>query len=63
MSDEQSKQQVIEASREVIAAATLKELRGSYLDVLRKDASLPGAIRLNFDIPGLGTPKYFGDIA
>lgn len=67
MSDEQSKQQVIEASREVIATGHLKNPRGSYLLMSCASGDAPpyqGAIRLNFDIPGLkDTPKYFGDIA
>ncbi len=67
MTDEQSKQQVIGASRELIAAGHLKNSRGSYLLMSCTDGDAPpyqGAVRLNFDIPGLkDTPRYFGDIA
>lgn len=67
MSDAQSKQQVVGASRELIAAGHLKNPTGSYLLMSctnNDDPPYQGAIRLNFDIPGLkDTPKYFGDIA
>lgn len=67
MSDEQSRQQVLGASRELIAAGHLKNVAGSYLLMSCKNSADPpyqGAIRLNFDIPGLkDTPKYFGNIA
>lgn len=67
MSDEQSKQQAVGASRELIAAGHLKNATGSYLLMScmnNDDPPYQGAIRLNFDIPGLkDTPQYFGDIA
>lgn len=67
MSDDQSRQQAVGATRELIAAGHLKNPTGSYLLMSCKNNDDPpyqGAIRLNFDIPGLrDTPKYFGDIA
>jgi len=67
LSDQQSRLQVVDASTELVAAGRLKNPTASYLLMSCKNNDDPpyqGAIRLNFDIPGLkDTPKYFGDIA
>lgn len=67
LSDEQARIQVLTPAREIVSAAQLTAVSGSYLLMSCKNTDEPpyqGAIYLNFDVPPvLDTPKYFRSIA
>ena len=67
LTDEQSKSQVLEPARDIVAAAHLTGVSGTYLLMSCESSADPpyqGAVYLNFDVPGvLETPKFFTAIA
>ena len=67
LTDEQSKSQVLNPARDVVAAGDLKGVSGTYILMSCENTTDPpyqGAVYLNFDVPGvLETPKYFRSIA
>ncbi len=67
LTDPQSKSQVLEPAPEVVGAAELRGVAGTYLLMSCEASADPpyqGAIYLNFDVPGvLETPKFFRAIA
>ncbi|WP_167101101.1 hypothetical protein [Mycobacterium sp. DL592] len=67
MTDEQSKVQVLEPARDIVAAGGLKGVSGTYILMsCQSEADPPyqGAIYLNFDVPGvMATPSFFRSIA
>lgn len=67
MTDAQSKAQVLEPAREIVGAAGLSGVSGTYILMSCQSTADPpyqGAIYLNFDVPGvLQTPKFFRAIA
>jgi hypothetical protein len=67
LTDEQSKAQVLEPAREIVAAGDLRGASGTYLLMSCESSADPpyqGAIYLNFDVPRVfETPKFFRSIA
>jgi hypothetical protein len=67
LTDQQSKTQVLEPARDIVAAADLRGVSGTYLLMSCESSADPpyqGAIYLNFDVPRvLETPKFFRSIA
>jgi hypothetical protein len=67
LTDQQSKSQVLEPARDIVAAGDLNGVSGTYILMSCKSEDDPpyqGAIYLNFDVPGvLETPKFFRAIA
>lgn len=67
LSDEQARRQVLTPAREIVGAAQLTAVSGSYLLMSCKNTDEPpyqGAIYLNFDVPPvLDTPNYFQSIS
>jgi hypothetical protein len=67
LTDEQSKSQVLEPARDIVAAGKLRGTTGTYLLMSCESSADPpyqGAIYLNFDVPSvLETPKFFRSIA
>ncbi|AQT82803.1 hypothetical protein B1R94_13420 [Mycolicibacterium litorale] len=67
LNDEQARLQVLTPAREIVGAAHLAAVSGSYLLMSCTNTDDPpyqGAIYLNFDVPPvLDTPKYFRSIA
>jgi len=67
LSDEQTKDQVVQAARQFVGAGRLRNTTGSYLLVSCRTEEQPpyqGSAYLNFDVPSITqTPAYFRRIA
>jgi len=67
ITDDQARQQVLDAARQVVSAGKLKAATGTYILVScapMNAAPYQGSAYLNFDVPSITrTPAYFREIA